>query len=206
MTETFDSYKEIIENLQNKIKELREKNLKLEDKLINTISARSQNYHLTISVPPEEEKIHKLVINFINSSKIELKVVSKSISSDILDLILEKLDDLENISIITTKRHQMYGEDDIHSFDTLASIPKIHHFINPNFNSTFIIKDKKEILLISGVLKKSDFTSKLNIGLQISEKYIVISLVIICLSLAAVPGILHVIYPSSGFENNDWLS
>ncbi len=172
MTETFDSYRTMIKNLQDKIKELREKNLKLEERLVKALSSHSQDFHLTISITPNDEKIYDLITNFINSSKTELIVASKSISLDILNMIIEKLDYLETISIITTERNQMYGEDTIQSFDILASIPKIHHIINPNINSSFIIKDKTDILLVSGILKKSELITKLNTGFKISDKAI----------------------------------
>ncbi len=173
MSKTYGSYKELIINLQDRIKVLKEENLKLEDKLINILNIQSQNYFLTTSIPPNSKEIYKIVTNFIDESKIELIFASKFISSDILDLILKKLNELKNIFVITTKRNNIYEKDGIQSFDILASTPKINHFINPNINSTFIIKDKMEILLISGILTKIELISKLNTVFKISDQKII---------------------------------
>jgi len=134
-------YKSIIMDLQKKVKELREKNLKLEDKLLNTLSIQRENFKLTVSIPPDEERIYRVVMNFIKDTKKELIIITKSMSSDILDVVLEKLNDLEDITIVTNERHQIHIEDAIRCFDILASTPKIHHIINSNVNSIFIIKN-----------------------------------------------------------------
>ncbi|MHA1301959.1 MAG: hypothetical protein ACTSO9_21295 [Candidatus Helarchaeota archaeon] len=166
-------YKSIIMDLQKKVKELREKNLKLEDKLLNTLSIQRENFKLTVSIPPDEERIYRVVMNFIKDTKKELIIITKSMSSDILDVVLEKLNDLEDITIVTNERHQIHIEDAIRCFDILASTPKIHHIINSNVNSIFIIKDKKEIILLSCSLLKAELTTKLNTAFKIMDKKIV---------------------------------
>lgn len=171
MTESFDSYKLMIKNLQNKIKELREQNLKLEDRVINILNQYNLNYDFITSTPPDEQ-IYNLVTDFIKNSKKELVIASKAISSDITDFIVNKITELDKIIVIQGERQQIQSEDSISSFDTLASTPRIQQIINPNLNSTFIIKDEKELILISSTLEKIEMITKFNVSLKVLESKI----------------------------------
>ncbi|MHA1379448.1 MAG: hypothetical protein ACTSRG_13825 [Candidatus Helarchaeota archaeon] len=173
MSNSEESYKAIINDLRERIKVLREEKLKLEDKLVNTLSKHSSHYDLTVSIPPDEERIYRNVISFIEKAKTQLIVATKSLSSDILNLILRRMNDLEDITIITNERHQISIEDSINCFDTLAATPKIHHISNSNMNCTFIITDKADVLLLSSPLLKAELNTKLNTALKISDERIV---------------------------------
>ena len=132
-----------------------------------------QNYKLTVSVPPDEERIYRIVTNFIKSAKNNLVLVTKSLSSDILAMILNKIDVLEDITVVTNERHQINIKDSLKCFDILEATPKIHHLYNSNVNSTFIIKDKVELLLLTSTLINADLKTKLNLSLEFKDPKIV---------------------------------
>ena len=128
-----------------------------------------KNYDLTVSVPPDEERIYRIVTNFIKSAKTSLVIVTKSLSSDIMAMILNRMDALEDITVVTNERHQIIIEDSLKCFDILETTPKIHHLYNSNVNSTFIIKDKKELLLLTSTLINADLKTKLNLSLEFKD-------------------------------------
>ncbi len=173
MAESSETYKAIIKDLQAKVKQLREEKLELEDKFVETLSTQRAHYMLTVSIPPDEERIYRVVKNFIQDAKTELIIVSKTLSSDILDMIIEKIGSLKTITVVTSERHQIHVEDNLKSFDTLASIPQIHHLMNSNVNSTFLIKDNEEVLLLSSKLVKAELTTLLNTGFKLMDPKIV---------------------------------
>ncbi|NHI91433.1 MAG: hypothetical protein EAX96_02950 [Candidatus Lokiarchaeota archaeon] len=160
----------LVKNLQEKVFLLRKEKQELEDKIVNLLT-RSTVQHL-VNLPNQFD-LHNKLLELIESAKKELLIITPSFDQDFAHIIIKKWKELQqNLLLITLDRHLIFNSDNIKGYDFLISTNTLEIVNNPDINSTFIIIDRKQVIVLTTNLNKNEITKKFSIGVIFDEEQV----------------------------------
>lgn len=160
----------LVKSLQEKISTLRKQKQELEDKMVELLT-RPTAQHIINS--PSKFDLYNKILEFIASASNEVLIVTPSFDQDFAHIIIKKWKDLQNkLLLITRDRHLIYNSENIKGYDFLISTNTLEVINNPDVNSTFLIFDRKVVMVLTTNLSKNSMTSKFSVGIIFNDEKI----------------------------------
>lgn len=128
---------------------------------------------LVTTMPPDDKSLNDDVIQMIERSKGNLKIISPYIDISFIAEILKKIKEGVNIQIITRTREEFIGKDKKASFDYISQNIQKNHRTNAYVHSRIIIRDSNEALISSADLTQDSLVGQFNAGIIVSESNVI---------------------------------
>lgn len=158
----------LVKSLQERISSLRKEKQELEDKIVELLTRPTAEHLINL---PDSFDLHNKILDLIDLAKEEVLIVTESFDQDFAHVIIKKWKQLQNkLLLITLDRHLIYNNDSIKGYDFLISTNTLEIINNPDIKSTFLILDRKQVLVLTTNLNKKDIIKKFNIGVLFNNE------------------------------------
>ena len=158
----------LVKNLQEKVSTLRKEKQGLEDKIVDLLT-RPTGQHI-INYPNKFDLYNK-ILELVASANREVLIVTPSFDQDFAHIIIKKWKELQNkLLLITKDRHLIHKSDDIKGYDFLISTNTLEVINNPDVNSTFLMFDRKVVIVLTTTLNKNEMTTKFSVGVLFTDE------------------------------------
>ena len=158
----------IVKNLQEKVTALRKEKQELEDKMVELLTRPTAQHLINV---PNQFDLHNKLLELMDSAKEEVLIVTPSFDQDYAHIIINKWNQLQKkLLLITLDRHLIFNSENIKGYDFMISTNTLEIVNNPDVSSTFLILDRKQVIVLSSNLNKNEITKKFCVGVVFNNE------------------------------------
>ena len=162
-----DSLKKMSKDLFNQNQKLKQEIKTLQEQIYNIFT----QYRIVVGKSQEKSLNSSNIVNeLINGAKNELLIITPIIDKNYLGKLIDKANTNVDVMLVTSEMDQMTSKEYKKTLKTIKSSKTINNFTNPITKSLLIIKDKERALISTGALSEKVLTLTHNIGLLLSNK------------------------------------